>query len=277
VLLLLSTARILRFLFHRADDLPGRVRNVFAPPPGPSDLTVLAGAATSHPVAGVHAVQPHPPMPLARPSPPPQPPSTELGRAIPGSQYDGRHLEHSTTIVGSGLTAYIIECGPLRGNHGSCSNSASGPYLSTAVGGTGLYRNPDGKSTIDPRAIFHHAVCKGAERNPMTANGLRKGARMVFEIALEELFIEGKIADADFKYSFEYKQTNVGENAVDLDGVPWNRVECFDLAFVLLRLASFVWAICASSRRQSGPNECFANQTLRDQRFALAMLVLLAG
>jgi hypothetical protein len=40
------------------------------------------------------------------------------------------------------------------------------------------------------------------------------------------------------------------ENVSDLAGVPWERVECFDLALVLLRLASFVWAVCASSRRR---------------------------
>ncbi|KOO23295.1 hypothetical protein Ctob_000596, partial [Chrysochromulina tobinii] len=185
--------------------------------------------------------------------------------------------------MAGGLMAYIIECGPLRGNHGSCSNSASCPYLSTAVGGTGLYRNPDGKSTIDPRAIFHHATCTGAERNSTTADGLCKGARMVFEIALEELFIKGKIGDADGKNSFPYDQTNANEdtacepaeNSADSDGVPWNRVECFDLAFVLLGLTSFVWAICALSRRRSGPNERFANQTQFNQRFALALLVLL--
>jgi hypothetical protein len=181
-------------------------------------------------------------------------------------------------------TVYIIECGPLRGNHGSCSNSASCPCLSTAVGGTGLYRNPDGKSTIDPRAIFHHATkCTGAERILTTVDGLYKGARKVFEIALEELFIEGKIEDADVKDSFPYDQTNANEytacepveNAADSDGVPWNRVECFDLAFVLLRLAFFVWTICVSSRRRSSLIKRFANQTLRNQRFALALLVLL--
>eukprot|EP00900_Chrysochromulina_parva_P006321 jgi/Chrpa1/15690/Chrysochromulina_OHIO_Genome00022209-RA len=183
--------------------------------------------------------------------------------------------------MAGGLTACIIECGPLRGNHGSCSNSASCPYLSTAVGGTGLYCNPDGKATIDPRAIFHHAT--STERNSTTADGLCKGARIVFEIALEELFIKGKIGDADGKDSFPYDQTNANEdtkyepaeNSADSDGVPWNRVECFDLAFVLLRLASFVWVICASSRRRSGPNERFANQMQRNQHFALALLVLL--
>ena len=73
-------------------------------PPGPSGLMVLEGAVTSHhhPVAGVLAVQPYSPISLAPPSPPPRPPSTELGRALPGSQHDGRQLAHSTTIVGSG-------------------------------------------------------------------------------------------------------------------------------------------------------------------------------
>mgnify|MGYP000880832583 FL=1 len=76
------------------------------PPPGPSGLTsglmVLEGAIMSHHRAGVHAVQPYPPTPIALPSPPPRPPSTKLGRALPSSQHDGRQLAHSTTIVGSG-------------------------------------------------------------------------------------------------------------------------------------------------------------------------------
>ena len=74
------------------------------PPLGPSDLMVLAGAVTRHhhPAAGVHAVQPYPPMPLAPPSPPPRPHSTELGRALTSSQHDGRQLAHSLTIMGSG-------------------------------------------------------------------------------------------------------------------------------------------------------------------------------
>jgi hypothetical protein len=36
------------------------------------------------------------------PLPAPRPPSTELGRALPSSQHEGRQLAHSTTIVGSG-------------------------------------------------------------------------------------------------------------------------------------------------------------------------------
>jgi len=57
----------------------------------------------------------------------------------------------------------------------------------------------------------------------------------------------------------------------ELRGVPWELVECFNLAFVLLRLASFVWAICESRRR--GLNGRFAKQTHRSQHFALALLV----
>ena len=191
----------------------------------------------------------------------------------------------AATPLAGGLTAYIIECGPVRGNDGSCPNTASCPYLSTEVGGSGLYRNPAGNSTIDPRAICHNAACIGAERISTTADGLRNGARKVFEIALEialeELVIKGKIGDADVKYTFPYDQTNASEDtagnpmekAADLDGVPWKRLECADLALGLLRLASFVWAVC-SSRRRSGPKERFANQTRHNQRFALAMLVL---
>eukprot|EP00900_Chrysochromulina_parva_P012048 jgi/Chrpa1/20844/Chrysochromulina_OHIO_Genome00023949-RA len=92
------------------------------------------------------------------------------------------------------------------------------------------------------------AACSRAGRDSTTADdGLRKGARKVFE----ELFIEGKIGDADVKYSFPCDQTNAsedaagepGEKAASSDGVPLQWVECFGGALVLLlRLASLVWA-----------------------------------
>ena len=143
-----------------------------------------------------------------------------------------------------------------------------------------LYCNLVGKFTIDPHASCHGATCTHTGRNSTTDDGLRKGAQKVFEIAPEELFIEVKIEDAeDVKYSFRYDQTsediagNPIEKPADLDDVPWELAECLDLAFVLLRLASFVWAIWAS-RRRSGPNERCANQTHCNQRFALALFVL---
>jgi hypothetical protein len=162
----------------------------------------------------------------------------------------------------------------------NCLNAVSCPYLSTAVGGTGLYLNSAGKSTTDLRAFFHHAACTGADLNSTTADGLRKDARNVFEIAPEELF--SKMGDANVKYSFPYNQTNASEDivgdpmekAASLNGVSSQWVECADLAPVLLRLALLIWAVC-SSRRRSGPKERFANQTHRNQRFALALLVLL--
>eukprot|EP00900_Chrysochromulina_parva_P011546 jgi/Chrpa1/20392/Chrysochromulina_OHIO_Genome00025999-RA len=52
---------------------------------------------------------------------------------------------------------------PSQDKHFSCPNTASCPYLSTTVGGTGLYRNPDGKSTIEPCAIFRGAECTCVE------------------------------------------------------------------------------------------------------------------
>jgi hypothetical protein len=171
----------------------------------------------------------------------------------------------ATPLAGTplaGFTEYIIECGPLRGNDGSCAD-------------TSLCRNPVGKSTMDPHASCRGAACTRAVCNSTTAAGPRKGARKVLEIALEELFIKGKIGDAKVKYSFPYEDTagEPNKKAADLDGVPREWVEVVDLAFVLLRLALFVWAICASWRR-SGPKERFAYQAHRNQRFALAMLVL---
>ena len=174
----------------------------------------------------------------------------------------GRARFLAATPLAGVLTEYIIECGPLRGNDGSSAD-------------TSLYRNPVGKSTINPHASCRGAACTRAGFNSTTADGPRKGARKVFEIALEELFIKGKIGDAEVKYSFPYEDTagDPNEKAADLDGVPWEWVEVVDLAFVLLRLALFVWAICASWRR-SGLKERFAYQTHRNQRFALVMLVL---
>ena len=160
------------------------------------------------------------------------------------------------------LTEYIIECSPLSGNDGSCAD-------------TSLCRNPVGKSTIDPHASCRGAACTRAWCNSTTAAGPRKGARKVFEVALEELFIKGKIGDAKVKYSFPYEDTagDPNKKPADLDGAPWEWVEVVDLAFALLRLALFVWATCAWWRR-SGLKERFAYQTHRNQRFALVMLVL---
>eukprot|EP00900_Chrysochromulina_parva_P017016 jgi/Chrpa1/25315/Chrysochromulina_OHIO_Genome00010662-RA len=191
----------------------------------------------------------------------------------------GREMLHAASPLASRLVAHIMKHGPLCGNDGARPNTASGPFVSTSVGGTGLYRNPAGESTLDS-SICRYAACTRAEHNSMSAvYGLRKGE--VFKIALEELFITSTIWNADVKFSFPYDQTNASEDtagdpikaAADLDGVPWELVECFDLAFVLLRLASFIWAICAS-RRRSSPNGRSANQKHRNQRFALALLVL---
>eukprot|EP00900_Chrysochromulina_parva_P014325 jgi/Chrpa1/22894/Chrysochromulina_OHIO_Genome00023977-RA len=55
---------------------------------------------------------------------------------------------------------------------------------------TDLYRNPAGSSTIDSCAICRGPACTRAGRNSMMADD---GLRKVFEIALEELFIEGKL------------------------------------------------------------------------------------
>ena len=178
----------------------------------------------------------------------------------------GGEMLHAATPLAGRLAAHIIKQGPLRGNDGSRPNTASCTYLYTAVGVTSIYHDPVGKSTIDPHASGRGAACTRAGRNLTTDDGLRK----VFVIAPEELVID----------SFPYDQTSEDtaghpmEKVADLDVVLWEWVECFDLAFVLLRLASFVWATCASTRR-SGPNERFANQTHCNQRFALASLVLL--
>jgi len=159
------------------------------------------------------------------------------------------------------------------------------PCLSTAVGGTGLYRN---------RAICRGAACTRAGRNSMTADDdLRNSARKVFEIAHEELFIDEellgkklfidfKIGDADIKYKFPNVQTNSeeeGPGCGEKGGVPLRWVECLDGALVLFRLGLLVLAVCSVQER-SGPNKCFTtwaghNRTYRNKWFKLALLALL--
>ena len=70
---------------------------------------IVAVTASAHsPVPPPLTVVPPPPLPPApddnrfNPLPARRPPSTELGRALQGSQHDGRQLVHSTSIVGSG-------------------------------------------------------------------------------------------------------------------------------------------------------------------------------
>ena len=97
------------------------------------------------------------------------------------------------------------------------------PYLNTTVGGTGLHRNPAGNSFLDSCAICRGAAWTCAGRDSMTADdGLREGARQVSEIALEELFIESKLWNADVKYSFPYEDTTGDpvEEAATTNGVP---------------------------------------------------------
>jgi biotin carboxyl carrier protein len=164
-----------------------------------------------------------------------------------------------------------------------CRNMVLCPCLSTAVGGTGLYRNPAGNSTIDPCAIYRGSACTCAGRNSMTAdNGLREGARQVFEIAIEELFIESELWNADVKYSFPYEDTAgvpVDEGA-KRNGAPLRWVECFDGALVLLRLGGLlVYAVCSEQER-SGRNTRFVmwsknNRSYRNEWVILALLALI--
>ena len=124
----------------------------------------------------------------------------------------------------------------------------------------------------------------------MTADdGLRKGARQVFEVALEEPFIEGKLGDADVKYeySFPYGQTSVNadaagdpvEEAAQRDGVPLRWVERFDGALVLLGLGllGFILVAVCSEQDRCRPNKRSAiwskpNRSYRNKLFELALL-----
>jgi hypothetical protein len=128
----------------------------------------------------------------------------------------------------------------------------------------------------------------------MTADDdLRNGARQVFEIAHEELFIDEellgkklftdfKIGDADIKYKFPNVQTNSEEEEPgcgEKGGLPLRWVECLDGALVLFRLGLLVLAVC-SAQEWSGPNKCFTtwaghNRTYRNKWFKLALVALL--
>ena len=124
----------------------------------------------------------------------------------------------------------------------------------------------------------------------MADERLRNGAHQVFEIAFQELFIEGKHWDADVKYSLPYDQRNADEDTtgdpveqvVDLVGVPLRWVACFDGALLLLRLGLLgllVFAVCSEQER-SGRGKRFAiwarhNRSYRNKWFKLASLALL--
>jgi hypothetical protein len=109
----------------------------------------------------------------------------------------------------------------------------------------------------------------------MADDGLRK----VFEIALEELFIEGKLWVADVRCLLPHAQRNANEDttgvpvkqAVDLDGVHLLWVACFDGALVLLGLGLLVFAVCSEQER-SGRGKRFAiwarhNRSYRNKWF----------
>eukprot|EP00900_Chrysochromulina_parva_P012205 jgi/Chrpa1/20986/Chrysochromulina_OHIO_Genome00026419-RA len=117
----------------------------------------------------------------------------------------------------------------------------------------------------------------------MADDGLRK----VFEIALEELFIEGKLWVADVRCLLPHAQRNANEDttnvpveqAVDLDGVHLLWVACFDGALVLLGLGLLVFAVCSVQER-SGRGKRFEiwarhNRSYRNKWFRLALLALL--
>ena len=198
------------------------------------------------------------PEPLADTSASPSPnASTIVGTELTHNLDDGPAflvcISAADLPLAGRLTACII-------NDGSCPNKMSCPYLSTAVGGTGLCRIPAGNSTIDPCTFCRGAACTRAGRNSMTADdGLRKGARQVFEIALEEPFIEGKVWDDDVKYSFPNANTDTAgdpvEDAANRDGVPLQWVERFDGALMLL---GFIFVAVCSEQDRSSRNKPFA-------------------
>ena len=114
------------------------------------------------------------------------------------------------------------------------------------------------------------AACSRAGRDSTTADDrLRKGAREVFEITNEELFVASKIGDAYIRYSFPYDQTNsraVPEKA-EKGGVPLRWVECLEGAFVLFRLGLLVFALGVLPKHD-------VSETVRGGRFLLQFLLV---
>ena len=92
-------------------------------------------ASAHSPVPPPLTVVPPPPLPPApddggfSPLPAPRPPSTELGRALLGSQHDGRQLAHSTTVVGSGSIVGSVSSASLMVNPYGVAVSGSFAYV----------------------------------------------------------------------------------------------------------------------------------------------------
>ena len=235
------------------------------PPPSPPPLSTQPSPPLSPPSS---------PPPSSPPSPLPSPPRISMPTPPPRSPAVHPAPNPPPNICSNPF--FII-------SKIDCRNMVLCPCLSTAVGGTGLHRNPAGNSTIDPCAIYRGAACTCAGRNSMTAiDGLREGARQVFEIAIEELFIESTLWNADFKYSFPYEDT-AGvpvDEGVKRNGAPLRWVECFDGALVLLRLGGLlVYAVCSEQER-SGRNTRIViwsknNRSYRNEWVKLALIALI--
>jgi hypothetical protein len=100
---------------------------------------IVAVTASAHsPVPPPLTVVPPPPLPPApddsgfSPLPPPRPPLTELGRALPSSLHDGRQLAHSTAIVGSGSIVGSVASATLLAYAISVALSGSYAYVAAA-------------------------------------------------------------------------------------------------------------------------------------------------
>jgi hypothetical protein len=231
------------------------------------------------------------PEPLAdTPASPSPNASTIVGTELTHSLDDGPAFLVCISAADLPLAGHLTACIIIEG---SCPNTMSCSYLSTAVGGTGLCRIPAGNSTIGPCAFCRGAASTRTGRHSMTADdGMRKGARQVFEVAREEPFFEGKLGDADVKYeySFPYGQTNVNEDAAGdpveeaakRDGVPLRWVKRFDGALVLLGLGllGFILVAVCSEQDRCRPNKRSAirsktNRSYRNKWFELALLAYL--
>jgi len=99
---------------------------------------IVAVTASAHsPLPPPLTVVPPPPLPPVpedggfSPLPPPRPPSTELGRVLPGSQHDGRQLAHSTTIVSSGSIVGSVTSASLLDGVRAAPEASDIPELSS--------------------------------------------------------------------------------------------------------------------------------------------------
>ena len=138
--------------------------------------------------ASVHSPVPPPltvvpPLPLLpapddggfSPLPAPRSPSTELGRALLGSQHDGQQLVHSTTIVGSGsIVDSVTSASPVPSHRRELQTSVSTVAdLTSALANTAVGRivlAPGTYNLISELSITRSVILEAAAGATVTLN-----------------------------------------------------------------------------------------------------------